>query len=94
MPKELAKHLPFLNETTRAQLFGSIALVGAYPVDDPIRVGAIDAYDQVMKTMVIAATVIGLSLSFLTHRTIRLTSLIYSHYSNRYCTYHAQLVLR
>jgi hypothetical protein len=41
MPTELAKNLPFLDEATRAQLFGSIASAAAYPRGDPIREGVI-----------------------------------------------------
>ncbi|KAI8995203.1 drug:h+ antiporter [Trametes punicea] len=41
MPKELEKHLPNLNATERAQLFGSITSVTALPYDDPTRQGVI-----------------------------------------------------
>lgn len=41
MPKNLEKYLPQLNATARAELFGSITNVVAYPRGDPIREGAI-----------------------------------------------------
>ena len=41
MPQKLAKHLPDVNATYRAELFGSITLVTALPYDDPIRQGVI-----------------------------------------------------
>ncbi|KAG9097147.1 hypothetical protein FS749_006973 [Ceratobasidium sp. UAMH 11750] len=68
MPKQLEIHLPGVNETTRATLFGSITSIATYPPGDPIREGVIQAYDETMKHMLIAATVIAiipLSLSLL-----------------------------
>ena len=41
MPKELEKHLPNLNATERATLFGDITSVTALPYDDPTRQGVI-----------------------------------------------------
>ena len=41
MPGYLAKFLPFLDEATRAELFGSISLAAEYPSGDPIRTGVI-----------------------------------------------------
>ena len=41
MPGNLAKFLPFLDEATRAKLFGSISLAAEYPLGDPIRTGVI-----------------------------------------------------
>ena len=41
MPGYLAKFLPFLDEATRAKLFGSISLAAEYPSGDPIRTGVI-----------------------------------------------------
>ena len=41
MPGNLAKFLPFLDEATRAELFGSIFLAAKYPLGDPIRTGVI-----------------------------------------------------
>lgn len=41
MPKQLEKHLPALNATERADLFGSITTVTALPFDDPTRQGVI-----------------------------------------------------
>ncbi|KAF6745245.1 drug:h+ antiporter [Ephemerocybe angulata] len=57
MPDKLAEHLPFVDEATRAKLFGSITAVAAQPRGSPIREGVILAYDDVMKYMCIAATV-------------------------------------
>ena len=59
MPEKLAAHLPQLNATARATLFGSITSVTAYPRGDPIREGVIAAYDDTMKILVITATVIS-----------------------------------
>ena len=41
MPGNLARFLPFLDEATRAELFGSILLAAKYPLGDPIRTGVI-----------------------------------------------------
>ncbi|KAF9457293.1 drug:h+ antiporter [Collybia nuda] len=68
MPGKLAKHLPFLPEADRQALFGSITTVMAYERGTPIREGAIQAYDDVMKVMTIVATataVIPFALAFL-----------------------------
>ncbi|KAG8906768.1 hypothetical protein FRC01_007900 [Tulasnella sp. 417] len=67
MPDQLRKHLPFLSDEQVTTLFGSIITVGTYAEGSPERTGAIAAYDEVMKRMVIAATVIAvipLGLSF------------------------------
>jgi hypothetical protein len=48
MPDELAAHVPTTNATLLAELFGSIVDISTYPVDDPIRLGAIVAYQNVM----------------------------------------------
>jgi len=48
MPGELATHVPTTNATLLAELFGSITDISVYPIDDPIRVGAIIAYQAVM----------------------------------------------
>ncbi|KAG8793831.1 hypothetical protein FRC12_001461 [Ceratobasidium sp. 428] len=60
MPKQLEIHLPGVNETTRATLFSSITTIATYPPGDPIREGVIQAYDETMKIMLIAATVIAI----------------------------------
>ncbi|CAL1710437.1 unnamed protein product [Somion occarium] len=59
MPKKLDKYLSFLPEDQRAQLFGSITDVAVYPRGDPIREGVINAYDETMKVMIIAATALS-----------------------------------
>lgn len=41
MPKQLEIHLPGVNATTRATLFGSITSIATYPPGDPIREGVI-----------------------------------------------------
>ncbi|KAI1784448.1 drug:h+ antiporter [Ganoderma leucocontextum] len=67
MPIKLAEHLPNVDQTTRGKLFGSITDVMALPFGDPTREGVIAAYGDVMKLMLIAATVlsvVSLVLSF------------------------------
>ncbi|KAH9846877.1 drug:h+ antiporter [Lenzites betulinus] len=59
MPKQLEKHLPSLNATARAELFGSITTVRALPYDDPTRQGVIEAYGATMRDMLIVATVLA-----------------------------------
>lgn len=61
MPGQLRKHLPGLSDEEVTTLFGSIIAVGTYPEGSPERNGAIAAYDEVMKRMLIAAVVIGAS---------------------------------
>ena len=41
MPDKLAQHLPNVNATERAELFGSITSIAALPYDDPTRQGVI-----------------------------------------------------
>jgi hypothetical protein len=48
MPRELRKHVPTTNETLLEDLFGSIMDITLYPEDDPIRLGAVAAYQAVM----------------------------------------------
>jgi hypothetical protein len=48
MPRELAIYVPTNNATLLAELYGSITNIALYPVDDPIRIGAITAYQAVM----------------------------------------------
>lgn len=48
MPRELRKHVPTANETLLHDLFGSIMDITLYPEDDPIRLGAVSAYQAVM----------------------------------------------
>ncbi|KAG9042123.1 hypothetical protein FS837_011259 [Tulasnella sp. UAMH 9824] len=67
MPGQLRKHLPGLSDEEVTTLFGSIIAVGTYPEGSPERNGAIAAYDEVMKRMLIAAVVVAvfpLILSF------------------------------
>ncbi|WWD18029.1 hypothetical protein CI109_102476 [Kwoniella shandongensis] len=60
MPKELAKHVPTNNATLLAELFGSITDIAALPVDDPIRLGAIVAYQNVMFRLVLGAVIVAI----------------------------------
>ncbi|KAJ3526530.1 hypothetical protein NM688_g8249 [Phlebia brevispora] len=60
MPGKLAKHLPQLSEADREALFGSITDVTKYPRGNPIREGVIDAYDDTMKILCIAATCLSI----------------------------------
>jgi len=48
MPRELAAHVPTTNQTLLNELYGSITDIALYPVNDPIRIGAIEAYQAVM----------------------------------------------
>lgn len=48
MPKELAIHVPTTNQTLLNELFGSMENIAKYPIQDPIRQGAIVAYENVM----------------------------------------------
>jgi hypothetical protein len=41
MPEQLDIHLPFLNATERAEIFGSITIAAEQPLDSPIRQGVI-----------------------------------------------------
>ncbi|KXN85124.1 Siderophore iron transporter 3 [Leucoagaricus sp. SymC.cos] len=68
MPGKLAKCLSFLPADQQAELFSSITAAIQYPRGNPVREGVIQAYDEVMKTMTITATVIAvipLALAFL-----------------------------
>ncbi|TFK23755.1 ferrichrome-type siderophore transporter [Coprinopsis marcescibilis] len=60
MPDQLAKHLPFLDEATRTQLYGSLYVAAAEPRGSPIREGVILAYDHVMLRLTIAATIFAI----------------------------------
>ena len=48
MPLELKRHVPTNNQTLLDDLFGSITDITLYPEDDPIRSGAVAAYQAVM----------------------------------------------
>ncbi|WVO19791.1 uncharacterized protein IAS62_001081 [Cryptococcus decagattii] len=60
MPKELAKHVPTTNATLLAELYGSITDIALYPPDDPIRLGAIAAYQNVMFRLVLGAVIVAI----------------------------------
>lgn len=55
MPRELAAHVPTTNQTLLHELYGSITDIAAYPMDDPIRQGAIEAYQAVMSVCSVGA---------------------------------------
>ncbi|KAL7410360.1 major facilitator superfamily domain-containing protein [Mrakia frigida] len=59
MPKQLAIHVGN-NATLNAELYASITTIMAYPIEDPIRVGAISAYEVVMKNLCIGATIVAI----------------------------------
>ncbi|KAI0742084.1 drug:h+ antiporter [Daedaleopsis nitida] len=61
MPGKLALRLPGVDQATRDELFGSLTSVIALPFDDPTRQGVIAAYGDVMKLLLIAATVISVA---------------------------------
>lgn len=68
MPGQLESHLSgLLNSTAINDIYGSITTAISYPLDGPIYAGIITSYDDVMKTLLIAATciaVIPVALSF------------------------------
>ncbi|KAI6105135.1 major facilitator superfamily domain-containing protein [Pisolithus croceorrhizus] len=57
MPGNLDKYLPWLTDEQRAELYGSITSVTSLPRGNPVREGVIQAYDDTMKIMVIAAII-------------------------------------
>ncbi|GAA6059139.1 hypothetical protein JCM10212_003886 [Sporobolomyces blumeae] len=60
MPTELAKRLTgLLPEANITLIYGSITTAASYPKGSPIYEGVIGAYDEVMKTLLIAATCIA-----------------------------------
>ncbi|KAI9489570.1 major facilitator superfamily domain-containing protein [Zychaea mexicana] len=60
MPHQLSVHVPGNNATLNAELFGAITKIMDYPADDPIRIGAITAYGEVMKNLCIGATIVAI----------------------------------
>ncbi|KAH7919716.1 MFS general substrate transporter [Leucogyrophana mollusca] len=60
MPGNLQKHLPWLSDGQRADLYGSIVSAASSPLGDPVREGVIQAYDDTMKIMVIAALILSI----------------------------------
>ncbi|KAF7304956.1 Glycoside hydrolase family 16 protein [Mycena kentingensis (nom. inval.)] len=59
MPERLARYLPSLTQAERDALFGSITKAASKPRGDPIRDGVIAAYGDVMKSMVVAASIVS-----------------------------------
>nr|XP_018267067.1 uncharacterized protein I303_01050 [Kwoniella dejecticola CBS 10117]OBR89225.1 hypothetical protein I303_01050 [Kwoniella dejecticola CBS 10117] len=60
MPAALAKHVPTTNATLLADLYGSITQIATFPINDPIRLGAIEAYQSVMFKLVLGATIVAI----------------------------------
>ncbi|KAI9271902.1 major facilitator superfamily domain-containing protein, partial [Phascolomyces articulosus] len=60
MPGHLVANVPTDNATLIAELYGDITKIMAYPSEDPIRLGAIQAYSEVMKNLCIGATIVAI----------------------------------
>ncbi|ORX34245.1 major facilitator superfamily domain-containing protein [Kockovaella imperatae] len=60
MPNELRRYVPTDDERLLKELFGSITDIAKYPRDDPIRLGAIAAYQAVMYKLVLAAVIVAI----------------------------------
>lgn len=60
MPKELATYVPTTNSTLLTEIFGDITIIKAMPLDDPIRTGAITAYEHMMHRLVLGAIVVAI----------------------------------
>lgn len=60
MPHQLDIHLPFLNATERAEIYGSIVTAAQQPLDSPTRQGVIAAYSETMKVMLITAAALSI----------------------------------
>ncbi|KAG8834616.1 hypothetical protein FRC17_008097 [Serendipita sp. 399] len=60
MPRNLAKYLPDVSEEERNRLYGSTISIATLDPSDPIRIGAIAAYGDTMKILIIVALVIGI----------------------------------
>jgi len=59
MPGELERFVPTTNTTLLTELYGSITMITAYPKDDPIRLGAITAYQHLMHRLLIGSVVVA-----------------------------------
>ncbi|KIM27656.1 hypothetical protein M408DRAFT_16535 [Serendipita vermifera MAFF 305830] len=60
MPANLAKYIPQISQEERDTLFGSIITIGSLDPSDPVRQGAIAAYGDTMRILIIVALVFGL----------------------------------
>lgn len=60
MPGELATYVPTNNATLLVELFGDITQIAKLPVADPIRTGAITAYEHMMHRLVLGAVVVAI----------------------------------
>lgn len=60
MPDALATYVPTTNTTLLTEIFGSITIINDMPYNDPIRVGAIVAYQHVMHRLVLGAVIVAI----------------------------------
>ncbi|BEI91445.1 uncharacterized protein CcaverHIS019_0402650 [Cutaneotrichosporon cavernicola] len=60
MPGELATFVPTNNQTLLTELFGDMTSIVALPPGDPIKLGAITAYEHMMHRLVVGATVVAI----------------------------------
>lgn len=66
MPGKLEAYLgPHANSTEIAGIYGNIRTAALYPLDSPVRAGVIQAYDEVMKILLIVAAVVAVIPIFL-----------------------------
>jgi MFS family permease len=82
MPGELATYVPTNNQTLLVELFGDITQIIALPADDPIKTGAITAYQHMMHRLVVGATVVAIFpiiVSIFMIKDIRLTDAQNAH---------------
>lgn len=59
-PLSDTRHVPTTNSTLLSQLYGSITDIATYPPEDPIRLGAIAAYQAVMYKLVLGAVAVAI----------------------------------
>ncbi|GMK58689.1 hypothetical protein CspeluHIS016_0601310 [Cutaneotrichosporon spelunceum] len=60
MPGELATFVPTNNQTLLTELFGDMTSIVALPSGDPIKEGAITAYEHMMHRLVLGATIVAI----------------------------------
>ncbi|KLT42926.1 MFS general substrate transporter [Cutaneotrichosporon oleaginosum] len=60
MPGELATYVPTNNQTLLVELFGDMTKIALLPTGDPIKEGAITAYEHMMHRLVLGATVVAI----------------------------------
>jgi H+/gluconate symporter-like permease len=59
MPGQLAAKVPTNNATLLAEIYGSISVIAELAPNDPVRLGALAAYEETMKRLCIAATCVA-----------------------------------